>query len=154
MGCTGDVGRGDGREDPPRLFCSREVDQGDRPRPEGQWPECRPRGDCPRRFSAAVTYLDPTLGIELSMVGGFTINGENPDTDHRTGRELHVEAGPTKLIKELSAGVIGAHYQQVTGDSGPGATLGPYKGRNTAVGGVIGYDFVLGHTPISPSSRC
>ena len=30
-----------------------------------------------------------------------------------------------------------------------GATLGPYKGRVTAVGGTIGYNFTLGHTPIS-----
>jgi hypothetical protein len=30
-----DAGFGDGREDPPRVFCSEEVDQGDLPRAEG-----------------------------------------------------------------------------------------------------------------------
>ena len=78
------------------------------------------------------------------------MNGENPDTDYRTGKELHFEAGVTKhLTKELSVGLIGAHYRQITGDSGPGATLGSYKGRATVVGGMLGYDFLLGHTPIS-----
>ena len=63
----------------------------------------------------------------------------NPDTDYRTGKELHVEVGLTKyLTKELSVGLIGAHYQQITADSGPGATLGPYKGRDTVVGGMLG----------------
>jgi hypothetical protein len=100
-------------------------------------------------FSAAVTYLDPALGIELSAIGGFTVNGENPGTDYRTGKELHVDLSLSKnLTKELSVGVIASHYRQVTGDSGAGATFGPYKGRDTAVGGTIGYTFTLGHTPI------
>jgi hypothetical protein len=97
-----------------------------------------------------VTYLDPELGIDLTAVGGFTVNGENPDTDYRTGEELHLEAGLTKyLTKEFSISAIGAHYQQITGDSGEGARLGPYKGRATALGGGLGYNFTLGHTPVS-----
>jgi hypothetical protein len=101
-------------------------------------------------FSGAITYLDPALGIDLSAAAGITVNGENPDTDYRTGKEVHFEAGVTKhLTKELSVGLMGAHYRQITGDSGPGATLGPYKGRATVVGGMIRYDFTLGHTPIS-----
>jgi hypothetical protein len=100
--------------------------------------------------SAGVTYLDPELGIDLSAVGGFTVNGENPDTNYNSGEELHLEAGLTKfLTKELSVSAIGAHYQQVTGDRGEGARLGPYKGRVTAVGGGLGYTFTLGHTPVS-----
>jgi hypothetical protein len=104
----------------------------------------------PAYFSGAITYLDPELGIDLSAAAGLTVNGENPDTAYRTGKELHFEAGATKhLTKELSIGVIGAHYRQITGDSGPGATLGPYRGRATVVGAMLGYDFALGHTPIS-----
>ena len=101
-------------------------------------------------LSGAITYLDPELGIDLSLAAGLTVNGENPDTDYRTGKELHFEAGVTKhLTKELSVGLIGAHYRQITGDSGPGAMLGSYKGRATVVGGMLGYDFLLGQTPIS-----
>ena len=81
-------------------------------------------------FTAGLTYLDPTLGIDLSAVGGFEVNGDNPDTDYRSGNALHLDLSATKdLTKELSVGVIASHYQQVTGDSGAGATLGPYKGR-------------------------
>jgi hypothetical protein len=101
-------------------------------------------------FAAAMTYLDPARGIELSAVGGFTVNGENSDTDYRTGNELHLDLSATKfLTKDLSVGVVGSHYQQITGDSGEGARLGPYKGRVTAVGGTVGYTFTAGHTPIS-----
>jgi hypothetical protein len=101
-------------------------------------------------LSGAITYLDPALGIDLSAAAGFTLNGENPDTDYRTGKELHFDLSASKFLsKELSVGVIASHYRQITGDSGAGATLGPYKGRDTAVGGTVGYTFILGQTPIS-----
>ncbi|HEX5866930.1 MAG TPA: transporter, partial [Beijerinckiaceae bacterium] len=101
-------------------------------------------------FTAGLTYLDPTLGIDLSAVGGFEVNGDNPDTDYRSGNALHLDLSATKyLTKELSVGVIASHYQQVTGDSGAGATLGPYKGRVTAVGGTLGYTFEVGKIRIS-----
>lgn len=101
-------------------------------------------------FSGALTYLEPTLGLDLSASGGFTVNGNNPATHYRTGDEVHIDASITKyLTKELSVGVIGSHYQQVTGDSGAGAVLGPFKGRDTAVGGTLGYNFVVGRTPVA-----
>ena len=101
-------------------------------------------------FSGAVTYLDQTLGIDLSAAGGLTVNGENPDTDYRTGKELHLDLSASKfLTKELSIGVLGSHYRQISGDSGAGANLGPFKGRVTAVGATLGYTFTLGQTPIS-----
>ena len=42
-GLDRDVGRGDGREDPPGVFCSREVDQGDLPR-DADFAKGRPEG--------------------------------------------------------------------------------------------------------------
>jgi hypothetical protein len=101
-------------------------------------------------FSAGVTYLDPTLGLDLSGSAGFTVNGENPATDYRSGDEFHLDLSISKnLTKEFSLGVIGSYYQQVTGDSGAGATLGAYKGRDIAVGGTLGYNFTIGQTPVS-----
>ena len=35
------------------------------------------------------------------------------------------------------------------GSSGAGASLGPYKGRVTAVGGTIGYNLDIAGTPVS-----
>ena len=101
-------------------------------------------------FSAGLTYLDPALGIDLSAVGGFEVNGENPSTDYRSGNAFHLDLSATKfLTKDFSVGAIASHYQQVTGDSGEGATLGPFKGRVTAVGGTVGYNFHVGQLPVS-----
>jgi hypothetical protein len=101
-------------------------------------------------ISGAVTWFDPELGIDLSAAAGFTFNGTNEVTDYTTGTEFHVEWAATKaLSKQLSVGLVGYYYDQVTGDSGPGAQLGDFKGRVTALGGTIAYNFELGQTPIS-----
>ncbi|ACL63057.1 SphA family protein [Methylobacterium nodulans] len=101
-------------------------------------------------ISAAATYLDPALGIELSAAAGFTLNGKNPATQYVTGHEFHVEVSASKnLTKELSIGVIASHYQQITGDSGSGARLGPFKGRVTAVGGMAGLTVPVGQIPVT-----
>ncbi|MCS0503333.1 SphA family protein [Ancylobacter mangrovi] len=101
-------------------------------------------------ISAAVTWLEPTSGIELSTAAGFTFNGTNDVTDYTTGTEFHVEWSATKaLTKQLSVGLVGYYYDQVTGDSGAGARLGDFKGEVTALGGTIAYNFELGQTPVS-----
>jgi hypothetical protein len=41
--------------------------------------------------TAAVTWLNPKIGFEISVAPGFTFNWENPDTDYTTGTEFHVE---------------------------------------------------------------
>jgi hypothetical protein len=51
--------------------------------------------------------------------------------------------------QKFTLGVTGYHYQQVTGDSGAGATLGDFKGRATALGAVLTYSFALGKLPVS-----
>ena len=101
-------------------------------------------------LSGALTWFDPETGIDLSGVAGVTFNGANPATDYRTGTEFHLEWAASKaLTSALSAGVIGYHYQQLTGDSGAGAQLGAYKGRVTALGGTLAYNFAVGRTPVS-----
>jgi hypothetical protein len=100
--------------------------------------------------TAAVTWLDPTRGHEVSVAAGFTFNWENPDTDYKTGTEFHVEwALVQHLSKTFSVGLAGYHYQQVTGDSGSGARLGPFEGRVTALGPVLTYSFTCGQIPVS-----
>ncbi|MFC0220429.1 transporter [Pseudochelatococcus lubricantis] len=101
-------------------------------------------------ISAAVTWLDPEKGLDLSVAAGFTFNGENPKTDYRTGTEFHIEWAVTQFLsKDFSIGVVGYHYEQLTGDGGRGARLGSYKGRVTAVGGSVGYNFTVGEVPVS-----
>jgi hypothetical protein len=104
--------------------------------------------------NAAATWLDPTRGHEASVTAGFTFNGDNNDTNYKTGTEFHVEfALMQHFSKAFSAGLAGYHYQQVTGDSGAGATLGSFKGRVTALGPQINYNFQLGQLPVSTSLR-
>jgi hypothetical protein len=98
----------------------------------------------------ALTYLDPELGLDISGTVGFEINGENPDTDYDSGNAFHADLAISKnLTKELSVGVLASHYHQVSDDSGEGNRVGPNRGRVTAVGGTIGYNFTVGQTPVS-----
>lgn len=99
--------------------------------------------------SAAVTWLDPTVGLDLSAVMGVTFNAENPATDYRTGNEFHLEwAAVQHFNPQFDAGLVGYFYDQLTGDSGAGASSA-FKGRTTAIGATIGYNFKVGETPVS-----
>ncbi|MCF4129824.1 SphA family protein [Methylobacterium sp. SyP6R] len=105
-------------------------------------------------LSGALTYLDPVLGYELSVVPGITFNWVNPATQYLTGTEFHLEWSASKyLSKELSLGVVGYFYDQLTGDSGAGNRIGPFKGRVTALGGQVGYTFKVGDIPVSTNVR-
>ena len=104
--------------------------------------------------SASVTWLDPARGLELSTAGGFTFNGENPDTNYKTGTEFHLEfAAVQNFSPQFALGINGYFYQQVTGDSGSGARLGDFKGRTMAIGPVVNWNFQLGKIPVSSSLK-
>lgn len=99
---------------------------------------------------AAGTWLDPKIGLDISGAVGLELNGKNDDTDYKSGNAVHVDLAVSQyLSKDFSIGALFSHYQQISGDSGAGASLGPYKGRTTAVGGTIGYNFSIGALPIS-----
>jgi hypothetical protein len=91
------------------------------------------------------TYFDPKKGHEFSIVGGFTYNWENPDTDYRNGVDSHIDWAASHFLNEQThVGVVGYLYQQLGGDSGSGATLGPFKSRVYGIGPQIGYFFPVG----------
>jgi hypothetical protein len=101
-------------------------------------------------LNGAVTWFDPASGWEVSSTAGFTFNGENPVTNYRTGTEFHYEGAVTKSFSpRFSAGLAGYFYQQITADSGAGASLGSFEGRVAALGGTASYNFQLGKTPVS-----
>lgn len=78
-------------------------------------------------ISTAVTWLNPETGLDISGTLGVTFNGENPDTHYRTGTELHFEGAVVQHFnKQFDAGIVGYHYQQISGDSGDGAN-DPFK---------------------------
>jgi len=98
----------------------------------------------------ALTWLDPAIGVDLSMAMGVTFNQVNRATDYKTGDEFHLEWAASKYItKDFTIGLVGYYYQQFTGDSGSGARLGSFEGRVIALGGTVGYTFEVGKLPIS-----
>jgi hypothetical protein len=96
---------------------------------------------------AGYTYFNPKTGFEFSVVTGFTYNWENPSTDYKNGIDWHVDWGVSQFLsKQWHIGLVGYFYQQLTGDSGPGATLGDFKSRVAGIGPQIGYIFPINET--------
>jgi hypothetical protein len=58
---------------------------------------------------------------------------------------LHLDWAASHFIsKQVHIGLVGYSYQQLTGDSGAGATLGDFKSRVLAIGPQIGFLFPVG----------
>lgn len=91
------------------------------------------------------TYFNPDTGTEASAVLGFTYNFKNPDTDYKNGIDGHIDWGVAQFLnKQLFVGAVGYYYQQLSGDSGEGATLGDFKSRVAGIGPQVGYLFPIG----------
>lgn len=94
---------------------------------------------------AGYTYFNPQTGWEFSAVGGLTYNFKNPYLDYQNGIDSHLDLGWSKFVsKQVHVGLVGYAYQQITGDSGSGATLGDFKSRVFGVGPQIGVLFPVG----------
>ncbi len=105
-------------------------------------------------LTASLTYLNPQTGLEVSVSPGITFNGKNSDTQYRSGTEFHIEAAVMQhFSKSFAVGVVGYHYEQVSGDSGAGAVLGAFKGRVSAIGPNVSYNFKIGDVPFITSLR-
>ena len=100
-------------------------------------------------FDATVvlTYLNPETGFELTVAPGVTFNGKNRDTDYRSGNEFHLEfAAMQHLSEKYAIGINGYYYDQITGDSG--SATDDFKGRVTALGPALNFNFSLGNLPV------
>lgn len=88
-------------------------------------------------------YLGQKNGREVSVFAGMDFNTENEATNYQTGSQVHLEgtlAQHFPLMKGLAgAGLSGFWYQQVTGDSGSGATFGDFKGETAGLGPVVSF---------------
>ena len=105
-------------------------------------------------LTGGMTWLDPKSGMEVSLAPGFTFNSENSATKYRSGTEFHLEGAVMKhLSKDFAFGVAGYYYDQITGDSGSGAVLGPFEGQVSAIGPNITYNFMAGQVPVLTSVR-
>jgi hypothetical protein len=100
--------------------------------------------------SAATSWHDPKSGWDISGKVGLTFNGRNKLTDYDSGNDFHAEAAVEKsLSPKFSIGALGYYFEQVTGDSGSGAKLGPYKGRVYGAGGTMAFNTTMGRSPAS-----
>ncbi len=98
--------------------------------------------------SFAATWHDNATGWDVSGKAGVTFNGTNTATQYTTGTELHLEAAIEKTFgRAISLGVQGYYFDQLTGDSGPGAILGPFKGQVVGLGATAAHTFLLGKYP-------
>jgi len=96
-------------------------------------------------FEPAVSfsYISSKIGLELSAFAGMDFNTENHKTDYRSGTQFHLDLTIAEHLP-LFGGIIGVgtngfYYQQISGDSGSGATLGNFKGRTVGIGPVVSY---------------
>ena len=91
----------------------------------------------------AYTYFDKTN--EFSVVAGMTYNWKNPDTHYKNGIDAHLDWSASHFItSQTQLGVVGYFFNQITGDSGSGATLGDFKSKVSAVGPQAGHFFKVG----------
>jgi hypothetical protein len=97
--------------------------------------------------TVAVTYLNPETGIELTAAPGITLNDKNRDTDYHSGNEFHLEfAAMQHLSEKYAIGVNGYYYKQINGDKG--SATGDFKGRVTALGPALNFNFTLGNLSV------
>jgi hypothetical protein len=95
-----------------------------------------------------VNYNNEKTGFNFALHTGITLNTENGDTDYQSGSVLHTEASITQLLP-LGKGFLGIGanaflYEQVTGDSGAGATLGGFESSSVGVGPALSYILPIG----------
>ncbi|MBS1212500.1 MAG: hypothetical protein H6R26_1117 [Proteobacteria bacterium] len=97
-------------------------------------------------------YFGKQNGIEASLFLGTDFNQENPDTHYQSGTQVHLDgtlAQHFPLWGGLAgAGVTGFWYQQVTGDSGAGATFGDFRAQTNGVGPAISYAHKAGSVDV------
>ena len=90
-----------------------------------------------------VVYSNAKSGFNALLNTGFAINTENPDTNYKSGNLLHFDGAIQQILPVgkglMTLGAEGFYFQQVSCDSGSGATLGCFKGRTTGLGPVLGY---------------
>ena len=93
---------------------------------------------------AGYTYYDAKTGVEFSVVAGLTHNWENTHTNYKNGLDSHLDWAASRFVDaNWELGVVGYVYYQLTGDSGSGDVLGPFKSRVAAIGPEVGYQFTV-----------
>jgi len=91
----------------------------------------------------AATWLTDS-GFELSGKFMYDINTKNSDTDYLSGQEFHVDYTVAQKFNNLSVGLGGYFYKQVTDDELHGTKVAlndGFKGQALALGPQLKYDY-------------
>jgi hypothetical protein len=96
-----------------------------------------------------VAYNNAKSGFNAAAHLGYAINTENSATQYKSGNYMHLDTSVQQIIP-LGSGYanIGAeawYFEQLTCDSGAGASLGCFKGRTAGIGPVLGYIQPIGN---------
>ena len=85
---------------------------------------------------------------------GFTYNFENTSTNYKNGIDSHLDWAASQFLSaNWEVGIVGYVYYQLTGDSGSGAKLGPFKSKVASIGPEVGYSFTIGGLPAYANLR-
>ena len=93
---------------------------------------------------ATASYIDPKYGYEISASAGFDFNTENNAINYQSGDVFHYDMTVAQHLPFFGLVAIGVgsnffFWQQITGDSGDGAKLGPFKSRTVGIGPVVSF---------------
>lgn len=104
-----------------------------------------------------VSYNNAKTGFNAAIFTGFTLNTENNDTDYQSGSAFHLDASVEQLLPVgpgfLSVGFNAFYYEQIEGDSGSGAKLGGFEGRDIGIGPALGYILPCGEDTLVAEAR-
>jgi hypothetical protein len=93
--------------------------------------------------NVGVSYNNAKSGLNAAVHLGYAMNTENDATHYKSGNYLTVDASIQQIFPLgsgfFNVGAEGWYFEQVTCDSGSGATLGCFKGRTAGIGPVLGY---------------
>jgi len=89
----------------------------------------------------AFTYVSDN-GFEVSSKFMYDFNTKNTDTNYRSGQEFHFDYTVAKKFDNISLGVGGYYYKQITDDKLNGQKVAPdgNKGQAFAIGPQLKYD--------------
>jgi len=90
----------------------------------------------------AFTYLSDG-GFEVSSKFMYDINTKNNDTDYTSGQEFHFDYTIGKKFRDISVGLGGYFYKQITNDKLKDDKVGSdgFKGQVFAFGPQLKYDY-------------
>lgn len=99
------------------------------------------------RPGVAVTYnLNPKqsdeswdAGVTIAGRVSYGINSRNKDTDYRSGNFIYSEGGIVKVNGDWAYGVNVFNIQQISDDTGSGATLGGNRYKTNGIGPFISF---------------